>query len=313
MPSRTGRLQQQWLCLALVPTPPPPIQASNNLLEHLVAIIMPWVNIIRGCLKSGDCALSMTNSTTSKGWLKKTNFSKLSDEPIQALVHLEAARMHTMNYMTTGIREYIQWFKGEDNVVADSLLCDNDRSDEELTQLFHTHCPSQIPPHFKIQHLPSKITLWLTALLLKLPVQVQFNKKHTRTSLGRGTDGHSTADASDSRTHSLTTSPAPQGSNSLMPLPWLCVRQESQDHLMTNWLMAQSQVPSHMYVRSSVNTGDPTHPWMTTESLDFFYNGSSDHSRRPTPPKSTRKRSQCQSSPPWQNNNFQNSTAPLSN
>ncbi len=221
--------------------------------------------------------------------------------------------MHAMNYMTTSIREYSQWFKGEDNVVADSLSREDDWSDEELTQLFGTHCPSQILPHFEIQRLPCKIALWLTVLLLKLPMKAQFNKKHTRTSLGHGTDGHSTADGSDSWTYSLMTSPTPQGSNLLMPLPWLCAKQDFQDHLMTNWLMAQSQVPSHMYVRPSVNTGNPVHPWMTMESLDFFYNRSSDHSRKLTPLKSTRKRSQCQSSPPWQNNNFQNSTALLSN
>jgi hypothetical protein len=67
----------------------------------------------------------MTDSITSESWLKKTNFSKLGDKPIQALVHLEAARIHTMNYMTTGIRDYSLWFKGEDNVVANSLLRDN--------------------------------------------------------------------------------------------------------------------------------------------------------------------------------------------
>jgi hypothetical protein len=81
----------------------------------------------------------MINSTTLEGWLRKTNYSKLGDEPIQALVHLEAARMHGMNYVTTGIREYSQWFRGEDNVVADSLTRNDDRSDEELTQLFCTH------------------------------------------------------------------------------------------------------------------------------------------------------------------------------
>jgi hypothetical protein len=101
-------------------------QASNNLLEHLAAIIMPWVDIIRGCLKLGDCALSMTNSATSEGWIRKTNFSKLGDDPIQASVCLEAARMHTTNYMTTGIREYSQWFRGKHNVVTDSLSCDDD-------------------------------------------------------------------------------------------------------------------------------------------------------------------------------------------
>jgi hypothetical protein len=92
-------------------------------------------------------------------------------------------------------------------MVADSLSCNYDRLDEELTQPFCTHCPSQIPPQFKIQCLPSKITLWLTALLLKLPVKAQFNKKHTMTSLSHGKDGQSTADGLDFQIHSSTTSP----------------------------------------------------------------------------------------------------------
>jgi hypothetical protein len=75
----------------------------------------------------------MTNSTTLEGWLRKTNFSVLGDNPIQALVCQEAAGMHAMGYMTTSIREHSQWFKGEDNMVADSHLCDNNWLDEELT------------------------------------------------------------------------------------------------------------------------------------------------------------------------------------
>jgi hypothetical protein len=60
--------------------------ASNNLLEHLAAIIMPWIDIIAGYLKKGDCALSMTNSTTSEGWLRKSNFIEDGKDPIQATI-----------------------------------------------------------------------------------------------------------------------------------------------------------------------------------------------------------------------------------
>jgi hypothetical protein len=60
--------------------------ATNNLLEHIATIITPWVVIIRGRLHPGACALSMTDSTTSEGWLRKTNFSKLNNNPIQATV-----------------------------------------------------------------------------------------------------------------------------------------------------------------------------------------------------------------------------------
>ncbi len=247
---------------------------TNNLLEHIAAIIIPWVNIIWGHLHSGECALSMTDSTTLEGWLRKTNFSKLlNDDPIQATVRLEVARLHSMHYINLGIREYSQCFPGKANVVANLLSHDDDRTDTELTTLFCIHCPSQIPEHFKIQPLPSKITSWLTALLLRLPVKVQLRKKHTRTRLGHGNDGPHTAAALDSPTHSLTTSHASQESNYLERLPWLCGKLGFQDHLMSDWLTAQSKVPFHMYVRPSASTANPTHPWMTTASLDSFYNG----------------------------------------
>jgi hypothetical protein len=61
-------------------------QATNNLLEYLTAIITPWIDLLNGQLKSGDCALSMTDSTTTKGWMQKSNFDKSSKEPIQASV-----------------------------------------------------------------------------------------------------------------------------------------------------------------------------------------------------------------------------------
>ncbi len=51
-------------------------------------------------------------------------------------MRLEVARLHTTHYITLGIREYSQWFKGEENVVTNSLSCDDDRTDEELTNLF---------------------------------------------------------------------------------------------------------------------------------------------------------------------------------
>ena len=63
----------------------------------------------------------MTDSTTSEGWLRKTNFSELKEDKEQATVRLEVARLHATHYITLGIREYSQWFKGEDNVIANSL------------------------------------------------------------------------------------------------------------------------------------------------------------------------------------------------
>ncbi len=59
-------------------------RASINLLEHLAAIITPWADILAGRLNQGDCALSMTDNTTSAGWMQKSNFREECD-PVQTL------------------------------------------------------------------------------------------------------------------------------------------------------------------------------------------------------------------------------------
>ena len=112
-------------------------RASNNLLKHLAAVISPWVDILTGRLGHQDCALSMTNSTTTKGWLRKSNFTKLGKSPIQASVRIEAARKFVTLMMEFGIKSYSQWFMGIVNEVADALSRDDDQSDEELTHIIN--------------------------------------------------------------------------------------------------------------------------------------------------------------------------------
>ena len=158
------------------------------------------IDIIAGRITKGDCALLMTDSTTSEGWLRKSNFIEDGEDPIQATIRLEVARHHATHYLSKEIREYSQWFRGADNNVADALSWDNDRTDEELTQILHLHCPSQLPQHFEIVPLPNEIVSWLTLLLLQLPVKQQLAETHSTTKLGHGTDTQSTAEASDSET-----------------------------------------------------------------------------------------------------------------
>jgi hypothetical protein len=55
----------------------------NNLLEYLAAIISPWIDLINMRLTKGDCTLSMTDSTTAKGWMRKINFIEQGDNDIQ--------------------------------------------------------------------------------------------------------------------------------------------------------------------------------------------------------------------------------------
>jgi hypothetical protein len=218
---------------------PPELQfrASNNLLEHLAAIITPWVDIIAGRLSNGNYALLMTNNTTSEGWLKKTNFIKDGEDPIQATICIEVACLHATHYLSHGIQEYSQWFHGTKNMVADALSKDDNRSDKELINILCTHCPSQLPQHFKIVPLPSKITLWMTSLLLWLPMKQQLVKKQTRTKLGRGINTPNGVNNADlAITYSSMDSPDSIKSRSWALLPWLSVKDGFLDKAMIPWL-----------------------------------------------------------------------------
>ena len=90
-------------------------RASNNLLEHMGAIVTPWIDMIRKRLQRGDCYLSMTDSSTSEGWLKLSNFSKLGEDPIQAKVRTEVCRSDAKRKLKFGVKDYSQWFPGEHN------------------------------------------------------------------------------------------------------------------------------------------------------------------------------------------------------
>ena len=73
--------------------------------------------------------------------------------------------------MKNRIKDYSQWFAGRYNWVSDALSRDDDRTDEELTNILCTFCPVQLPDHFKIVPLANKIVSCLTSLLQKLPVK----------------------------------------------------------------------------------------------------------------------------------------------
>jgi len=271
---------------------PPHLQfrASNNLLEHIASIITPWIDILAGRLRPGNCSLSMTDSSTSEGWARKTNFKEDGEDPIQATVRLEVARAHARRLMKNQIRDYSQWFPGKENDVSDALSRDDDRSDEELTSILYSHVPTQMPEHFRIVPLPEEIDLWLTSLLLRLPVKEQLRETHTRTKLGRGAGGQNGLNPSGSlMTSTLTASPSTRESSSLELSPWLCVKDDFQDQLMTNWLQAQSKVPSHIWHRPSGREEGQTPPKMKTGSLVDFYQGSTEPSKMTTLQQSNKR------------------------
>ena len=67
---------------------------------------------------------------------------------------------------------YRQWFKGEENVVADSLSRDCYYLSSSTHQKFLNHVvPHQLPPNFKIQPVPKEISCFITSILQQLPVK----------------------------------------------------------------------------------------------------------------------------------------------
>ena len=63
-----------------------------------------------------------TDSTTSEGWTRKTNFREDGEEPIQeATVRIKIARSHATRLLNNNIKDYSQWFAGKENDVADAL------------------------------------------------------------------------------------------------------------------------------------------------------------------------------------------------
>ncbi len=164
--------------------------------------------------------------------------------------------------MLLGLKSYSQWFEGIRNEVLGTHSCDKDRSNNKLTHIIKTVCPSQVPSYFKIQQLPNKITLWLTALLLKLLIKVQLFKVHTRSKLRHGVTGKNTWTPLGSKM--MTTSKTYLG-NSNIPssehLHWLSWKQGFQNHLMNNWLQEQSAVPFSMFVQPSETWIPKPNPW----------------------------------------------------
>ena len=115
--------------------------ASNNILEYLAKLINPLIDIIAKVLGPGDFILSMTDSSTSEGWLRRSNFKEDGEIPIQATVRLKVSRSNAKRIMENKIKNYSQWFPGWMNDVSDALSWDSDRSDNELIKLFRFFTP----------------------------------------------------------------------------------------------------------------------------------------------------------------------------
>jgi hypothetical protein len=71
-------------------------------------------------------------------------------------VRIEAAQKQASLFVSLGLKSYSQLFKRKANEVSDALSRNDDRSNDKLTKIIKTFCPSQVPSCFKIHWLPNK-------------------------------------------------------------------------------------------------------------------------------------------------------------
>jgi hypothetical protein len=277
--------------------------ASNNLLEFIASIIMPWIDLISKRLQPGDCALLMTDSTTSAGWLKKTIFLEKGSDPIKDTIRLKIAQQHSSHFTNHNIKEYSQWFPGKKNNVANSLSWDFDLDETEISKYLHLHYPSQLPPHFQVVPLPNELESWLISLLLQLPMKEQLREPHTKTRPEPNGDGMSTSSQSvSSMTSTWTHSPDVNETSSSAPSPQQFGKDNFQATLSKPRLQEQSKIPSRVYARSSGSKDNQTHRKTKTFNLASFYNDNFGRTSMTIRNRNNKKPSPCASLPKSESN-----------
>ena len=268
-------------------------RATLNMLEHLGSIIGPWIDIIEKMIKPYSCTLSLTDSTTSAGWLRKSNFKESDNESNELTkAKLKMSRDHALRLLSQKIKDYSQWFPGKDNDLADSLSRDFHLSNDQLSQLYHSLLPTQTPANFRICPLPQEINSYIFSMLRTLPEQTQQPEKHKTSSLVLGRDGITFLNQWNSRkTHSSKTSQKDNRHSFSQPLHTKSEQESIAKEIRQPWLAKQSEVPWTTFLRPSEITTEPTRERTEMESLAGFYNNSTKAIRTRIHQKNNKKRS----------------------
>ena len=239
-----------------------------------------------------SCVVSMTDSTTSAGWLRKSNFNDDGDTDKHMLGKFQTARSHALRMLKYDIKEYSQWFRGKHNIIADSLSRDFHLSDNELTSLFHSIFPNQIPLNFNIVPLPPKIVSWLCTWLQQMPETKRLQEEHQPSRLEHGPVGYNSSNPSIcTMMNTWTTSDKPNESTSSQPSPTRYAPLNTQNQKFLDWVKNQSEIPWTMWRRPSGVVKGLIQDWTQTANLHDFYNSSTKAIKQRTPLQNNKKHS----------------------
>ena len=130
------------------------------------------------------CILNRTDSTSTAGWLRKSNHDA-SERPI----HNEIARWHARNIMKRKACNYSQHLEGKLNVVTDCFSRDFHLSDDQLVSMLTSLHPSLSPSQIKVINLPEMYTSWIASLAQRWPGTRELPKQLIKSEIAAGISG----------------------------------------------------------------------------------------------------------------------------
>ena len=268
-------------------------RAHINLLEFIAQLISIWIDVLEGRTEAQDCLLGMGDSTAAMGWLRRSNFREKHEKDVEWLVKQQIARKVASVILQAEAVLYRQWFRGEDNVVADSLSRDCYYLSPAAHENFLlTTVPSQLPQNFRILPVPAEISSFVSSTLEQLPVQPLRFRPQKPSELAHSEIGALSSIASDWRTRStLTSSPISRKTSSWPPSPKPSEKHPSLQDLERIWWREQSMPPSHMWLRPSGQTTGRIPDWTRMARHALSSKNSYEHTETRTDLATNKKRS----------------------
>jgi hypothetical protein len=217
-----------------------------------------------------SCILSQTDSSSTMGWLKKSNFADKLDQSVQ----LATARKIADIILDTESCLYSQWFPGSQNNIADSLSRAFHIESSQLCGLLLSQFLEQAPFRLVILPVPPDIVSWLTCLLRKQPLREPWSKESTRSKFALGLSSNVTYVPLDSLpTPSLTVSHS--FNKRRLSVPSLTPLEKADfvmEYLVKPSSLTKSDRPWTAYHRSFSWLTNQTQGWTKMASLHCFYN-----------------------------------------
>ena len=186
----------------------------------------------------------MTDSSSTDGWLHRSNFNDEEETNLQTGEKLVWARNNSTRMLDNTIKEYLQWFLGKENEVTDYLSRDDHICDQVLTSLLFSQIPEQMPHNFKLFPLSPVIESRFLAMLQRLLAATRQREAHHRSKIALGSDFRSSYKKSkSSMILSLTRSPTNTRSPFFPPSHKPFNKLSFLKLVSLPWLRVQSEVP----------------------------------------------------------------------